>query len=155
MNEFNAYIAPIKATIQAEHREMVGMIRTIEKLLQVVPAQKRWFATTGELERLLFGLQETLEHHFGQEESEGYLDEAVAVLPRVGPRVAQIKSQHPSLLRELTELIVELRRADHTQRDWVQLSQQFGMFAEHLLQHESDENRVLQTAFNEDFDVGL
>lgn len=153
MNEFQDYFYPIKVAIQAEHRALAHAIRAIDQILMQLPKPEQWHEKSEQLNDLLRNLRMRLDQHFHREKADGYLDEAVATLPRLATEVNQIKSQLPILLDELDELLDNSRQGIPTAVAWNRIAEQYRDFALHLLQNEAAENRLLQIGYNEEFDL--
>ena len=98
----------------------------------------------------MHALREHLRCHFEKEEEGGFLEESIARMPRLGPAVAAIMKQHPSLLAELDALIKLLSAGDRSPATWEQASRVYECFAAHMQAHERTENAVVQEGYNED-----
>jgi hypothetical protein len=155
MNDFQDYFYPIKVAIQCEHRELAHSIRVIDQLFPQQSDSESWDEKSKQLNEQLSSLRKRLEQHFHQEETEGYLDEAVCTLPRLSIEANQIKNQHPALLRELDKLLNDSRHVHPNTEAWDRIAEQYRVFAKHVLQHEAAEIHVLQIGYNEDFDLEL
>ena len=151
--DFQDYFYPIKVAIQSEHREVAHSIRAIDQLFEQGAHSEAGNEKTKLLNEHLTSLRERLERHFHQEEMEGYLDEAVATLPRLSSEANQIKNQLLALLGELDELLENSRGMHPTEEAWNQMAKEYRVFAEHVLQHEAAEIRVLQKGYNEELDL--
>lgn len=101
----------------------------------------------------LLGLREHLFRHFCQEENGGHLEESIARIPRLSPAVRAVVAEHPQLLAELDALLERLAVRDIRGEAWAAATTAFATFTEHLLDHERNENDVLQQGYNEDFGI--
>jgi hypothetical protein len=133
----------------AEHRELHARLLDLR-------AEFGRQASPGavELESLrqrLLGLREQLARHFAQEENGGHLEESIARIPRLFPAARAVVAEHPRLLAELDALLERLAVRDIRVVSWTAAADAFSTFTEHLLDHERNENDVLQQGYNEDF----
>jgi hypothetical protein len=99
----------------------------------------------------LRGLREYLAGHFAQEESGGHLEESIARMPRLSAAARAVVAEHPDLLAELDALLQRLSVRDLRHDVWREAAAGFATFTDHLLDHERNENAVLQQGYNEDF----
>ena len=134
--------------VLAEHRELFCQMTAVRSAFadKAAVSQDRVDATLV----TLHALQEHLRCHFEQEEEGGFLEESIARMPRLGPAVAAIMKQHPSLLAELDALIKLLSAGDSSPATWEQASRGYECFAAHMQAHERTENAVVQEGYNED-----
>ena len=86
-----------------------------------------------------------------EEERGGFLEEAVARMPRLGSAMATLVAEHPALLAELDKIIASLPSSGQSAAAWAQARETFAGFADHMLAHERSENAVVQEGYNEDF----
>ena len=133
----------IMGHILAEHRELHAQLVGMRACL----------AAPG---RCVTSLRESLEHlrthlraHFCQEETGGYLEESIARMPRLSAAARTVMAEHPALLAELDDLIGGLEKADSAAA-WDRIAAAAERFAQHLLDHERNENAVVQEGYNED-----
>jgi hypothetical protein len=101
----------------------------------------------------LLGLREYLFRHFSQEEAGGHLEESIARIPRLSPAARAVVAEHPRLLAELDALLERLAVRDIRGEAWTAAADAFAAFTAHLLDHERNENDVLQQGYNEDFGI--
>ena len=140
--EFIAYLTHLRA----EHRRLREFLREIEQ---------HWteheVVRLSELEsrviRKLEGLRAELAHHFEEEESGGCLDEAVARQPSLGQAADRLEQEHPALLKQLGQLIAQLKAASQAIQSLDDAKESFRRFSEQLEAHESAENRILEESF--------
>ncbi len=131
--EFRAYLDHLRL----EHMHLDGSVREIEPL--IIEFRSRRSEVPGRLREL----QNRLLGHFESEEEGGCLEEAIARNPAVAPAVSQATQEHAGLLEEIAQLC-ELAEADR----WSELAASFRDFQQHLKQHEAQEDRILERAFN-------
>ncbi|MFN5757825.1 MAG: hypothetical protein ACK48M_13725 [Planctomycetia bacterium] len=141
--------------VLAEHRELFCQMSAIHAALCGTAAPTRH-----DVERLVAcvsGLREHLRGHFAQEEKGGFLEEAIARMPRLARAATAIMKQHPALLAELDALVLRLREmlapGDISAAAWQQAARDYECFAAHMQAHERSENAVVQEGYNEDLDL--
>jgi len=101
----------------------------------------------------LLGLREHLARHFAQEEHGGHLEESIARIPRLSLAARAVVAEHPRLLADLDALLERLAVRDIRDASWTSAADAFATFTERLLDHERNENDVLQQGYNEDFGI--
>lgn len=134
--------------VLAEHQDLFNRLTAARKAFatEAPPDQDRLAA----LRQGLAALRDHLHEHFTQEERGGFLEEAVARMPRLGSAVAGLVAEHPALLAELDKIIAALPSSEASAAAWQQAGQAFAGFAAHMLAHERSENAVVQEGYNED-----
>ena len=100
--------------------------------------------------RLLQQLNEHAVKHFAHEEEGGYFQEAIAAAPRLANRAEQLEQQHPALAAALAGLLAQAEEGDGSEQCWQALTYRFEDLAQRLRQHEANENKLVQEAFNTD-----
>ena len=133
----------IMGHILAQHRELHDQLVAVRACL----AGPGRCATA--LRAALESLRDHLRAHFRQEEAGGFLEESIARMPRLSAAVRTVMADHPALLAELDDLIAILAKADSAAA-WDQIAAAAERFAHHLLDHERNENAVVQEGYNED-----
>jgi iron-sulfur cluster repair protein YtfE (RIC family) len=138
----------IMGHILAQHRELHELMVAARAAFAVDTASD----TTGrqKAREALETLRDHLREHFAQEERGGFLEESVTRMPRLSARGEAVLREHPELLSELDALIRCLARPDSGAPAWDQATRDFEQFARHLLDHERNENAVVQEGYNED-----
>ncbi|MFM8633407.1 MAG: hemerythrin domain-containing protein [Planctomycetia bacterium] len=140
--------------VLSEHQDLFRRIMAVRHALAAEPPsgddRLAPLASLPSLEHCLRSLRDHLEAHFRQEETGGFLEEAVTRMPRLGPSVAAVIAQHPALLAELDALIASLRSSADSTLAWQQAAHAFETFAANLMAHERSENAVVQEGYNED-----
>ncbi|MEX1027748.1 MAG: hemerythrin domain-containing protein [Candidatus Paceibacterota bacterium] len=140
--EFIAYLTHLRA----EHRRLREFLREIEQTWT-----KQDITRPSELEsqviRKLEGVRAELAHHFTEEESGGCLDEAVARQPSLGHEADRLEREHPALLKQLGQLIAQLKAASQAIQSLDDAKEGFRRFSEQLEAHEFAENRILEESF--------
>jgi hypothetical protein len=138
------------AHIAAEHR---GLERRASQLIQLVRRPVEIFALPEALAELAMQLRELndlLKAHIAQETAGGYLEEAVAQVPRLAAVADAVERQHPDLLREMAVLVARSEKVAPSIDAWTEIGGAVARFAGKLLAHETEESRILQHGFNGD-----
>jgi hypothetical protein len=128
-----------------EHRELERLLHEANELFRgcragTDPSCWRQAAV------MLTNLGDYLRQHFAHEEEGGYLEEAIAHLPRLGPRADELMQQHGPLLCRLAKLEQRLHAARSAEA-WQALTKEFSGLAEALAAHEEAENAIMDEAF--------
>jgi hemerythrin len=130
--------------IRREHealREKLGHIH------QVVTAQE---VRIDEVTSLLLDLRNALAVHFENEEHKGFFDEITTQAPRLNPHIDRLCSEHQEMLNTASEL-ARFASAGGGSDAWRrELNSRFQVFSSQLMHHESEENALLQQAYQED-----
>ena len=134
--------------VLAEHQELFHRLTTARQAFaaETPPGPPE----VASLIACLASLRDHLREHFSQEERGGFLEEAVARMPRLSHAVGAIVAQHPALLAELDKIIVSLPSSVETAASWQEAGQAFAAFTAHMMAHERSENAVVQEGYNED-----
>ncbi len=134
----------------AEHQDLFNRLTAARKAFAAAaqPAADK----LASLEACLTSLRDHLHEHFTQEERGGFLEEAVARIPRLGSAVAGLVAKHPALLTELDKINAALpsSEAEAFAAAWQHTGQAFAGFAAHMMAHERSENALVQEGYNED-----
>ena len=134
--------------VLAEHQDLFNRLTAARKAFATeAPPGREQFAG---LQQGLSALRDHLHEHFTQEERGGFLEEAVARMPRLGSAMATLVAEHPALLAELDKIIASLPSSGQSAAAWAQARETFAGFADHMLAHERSENAVVQEGYNED-----
>jgi iron-sulfur cluster repair protein YtfE (RIC family) len=140
----------IMGHILAEHRELFEQLTALRTMLatESPPGCER----LRELVRAIATLRVHLADHFRQEEMGGFLEEAVARMPRLGSAATDVLGQHPQLLADLDALVAQFGNVDDAPcaEAWRQTHLAFEAFMRHMQAHERAENAVVQQGYNED-----
>ena len=135
--------------IKREHGELKDLLSQVRSVIgeQQPDAQHS--------RQLICDLYERIQSHFHHEEADGYLSEALERAPRLTNQAGRLLDKHETL----SELLGQLR--NHVQRTvptdgprvaawWKELTDQFHDFSNRLLRHETEEDKLVQEAFNRD-----
>ncbi|HUY33527.1 MAG TPA: hemerythrin domain-containing protein [Pirellulales bacterium] len=129
-----------------EHHELRQLVQAIRA---VVRDERPWsHEAVAEVVELLASLETHLHHHFAQEEAGGYLEEVLSLAPRFSDEVAELLRQHPQMLDKTRLVYKTAGRAVHESSAWPQLKRELRELIEALIAHESEENKIVQQAFN-------
>jgi hypothetical protein len=137
-------------SIIAEHRDLQRRCNQLRQLISQPREEAGLTAAIGELSLQAREMRDLLKLHLMREAAGGYLEEAVARVPRLSPEADAVERQHPELLRELAALIEAVKTAKPSLDDWQRIGRTVERFVVKLLAHESAENQILQQGFNED-----
>jgi hypothetical protein len=133
----------IMGHILAQHRDLHAQIVAVRDCLAAAGPR------VGRLRAALDALRNHLRAHFHQEETGGFLEESIARMPRLSAAARGVLDQHPALLAEIDDLIDTLGKPDSA-ASWDRIAADGERFVRHLLEHERNENAVVQAGYNED-----
>jgi iron-sulfur cluster repair protein YtfE (RIC family) len=106
-----------------------------------------------EIIALLQEFEEALALHFSNEEVGGYFADVTSRSPELAEHVGRLAREH----QELRQSAAELRRfalaGSPSMPWWRELASRCHAFSQHLMHHESEENRLLQQAYRQDVGV--
>lgn len=142
----------IMGHILAEHRELHEQITAVRHAFAASPAAVP--DRPAVLHRLITDLRDHLRTHFRQEEAGGFMEESLARMPRLARAARDVISQHPVLLAEIDRLIAQLPASDAPAAAWAQSAAEFDHLTAHILEHERQENAVVEGGYNEDLGLG-
>jgi hypothetical protein len=130
--------------IMQEHDALRDKVRRIHSVLaEPEPAQ-------AESEKLLRDFLTALIVHFSNEENEGFFSEVTTRAPRLSDRAGRLCVEHRELLHEAEELCRFASAGSPSMPWWRELSSRCHDFSKRLMQHESEENKLLQEAHQSD-----
>ncbi|MCG8585124.1 MAG: hemerythrin domain-containing protein [Pirellulales bacterium] len=127
-----------------EHRELLAVTRRIREALDAHRGGKSSLPT------MFSELASHLTAHFAFESEDGYLSEALENAPHLQSQADELESQHPKLLAAVMEMRDLVNREEESDGWWQQLVDRFDSFSEMLIEHERDENRLVQEALDRD-----
>jgi hemerythrin len=131
--------------IKCEHEALRDKLRQIHAVLA-----GREIAAD-EIAVLLREFQSALAVHFSnEEESEGFFESVTAHSPRLAHRAGQLCIEHETLMRKATELCRFASAGSPSMTWWRELSSRCHEFSRQLMQHESEESKLLQQAYQDD-----
>jgi len=138
--------------VLAEHRDLFNLMHCVRSAFAT--ADLPTTTCRSEVRASLRDLRTHLADHFAREEQGGFLEEAVARVPRLAAATRSILSQHPALLAELDRLIADLAMVTEDAEAWRRIGRGFEAFSAHMAAHERSENSVVQEGYNEDLGLG-
>ena len=134
----------------SEHRELFQQLAALRTMLaaESPPGCER----LRELVRAIKTLRGHLADHFRQEETGGFIEEAVARIPRLGSAAKEVLDQHASLLADLDRIVDRFADAGEAPcaEEWRAMHEAFDAFMQRMQAHERAENAVVQQGYNED-----
>lgn len=134
--------------VLAEHRDLFHLLLSVRSALANAgpPTPDR----RSEVLDSMHHLRDHLADHFAKEEQGGFLEEAVARIPRLSAAVQSILGQHPLLLANLDRVIEDLEASPADSGAWARANHDFEAFSARMTAHERSENAVVQSGYNED-----
>ncbi len=134
--------------VLAEHRDLFHLLLSVRSALANAgpPTPDR----RSEVLDSMHHLRDHLADHFAKEEQGGFLEEAVARIPRLSAAVQSILGQHPLLLANLDRVIEDLEASPADSGAWARTNHDFEAFSARMTAHERSENAVVQSGYNED-----
>ena len=133
------------------HQEALQRHRALHDLLaRIDQALETRTGTIAEVSGLLARLGDRLVKHFESEEEGGYFAEALTQAPRLISRANELMAQHPKMTRYGRELAGAADPDQAPDLWWQQTRERFKAFQAELSKHESQENDLLQEAYNRD-----
>jgi hemerythrin len=130
----------------AEHRRLHLLLKQTRGVMahSAGPDESPSFAGA---QQALTRLRDELQRHFAQEEGGGCMDEAVSRCPRLAGDEQQIEAEHPQILAELDQLIVQSQTLSPTPGHQLLVQQAFERLCQRLCDHERDEDSLLAQGF--------
>ncbi len=132
------------ADVEREHAELRQLIGTIQKNL-ADPSRPAAL-----VKNQLTALGQKLEDHFQTEEHGGFFAQITDQAPRLATQADKLCDEHQALLVELLAITDQTQADLRANSTWANLQQAFHAFSKHLMNHESEENEMLQEAYWED-----
>jgi iron-sulfur cluster repair protein YtfE (RIC family) len=130
--------------VEAERADLRDALGAIQKHFSDGPASATWVSEK------LAALGDQLINHFRAEEEGGFFSEVVERDQRFASDAAQLQGEHTAMLGEFQTLLSETRRGANPSEWWDNAKDRFHAFSRQLMRHESDENRLLQSAYWDD-----
>ena len=147
MSEANQTTTSIDSFLEEHHEPM-----------QSIAGLREWckgHSHSGEAEFKEFGkrlkkFRDQLNHHFSEEESDGYLAPVLEVAPRFTDEVAVLQQQHREFLDRLDALAYRVNETGASNEAWDDVCAEFESVLHDLRKHEGAENSIMQSAFDDD-----
>jgi iron-sulfur cluster repair protein YtfE (RIC family) len=142
--------ATTPAAIEKLHQEHDALR---EKLAQIHDVFKGVTPAPEEINSLLHDFEEAVVVHFAREEEDGFFDQVVCHAPSLAGQADRLCVEHRQLRREAAELRRFASCGSASVPWWRELASRCHAFSQKLMQHESAENYLLQTAYRQDVGV--
>ena len=130
--------------IRQEHEELRERIGRIHHAL----AQNE--VCGPDISAMLTELCTALETHFQNEEHDGFFDEITTHDPRLNPDAKRLCKEHQDMLNTATEMARFSSTGADSKARMRELRSRFQAFSKQLMHHESEENALVQQAYQED-----
>jgi iron-sulfur cluster repair protein YtfE (RIC family) len=127
-----------------EHEQLRERIKFLHQRFEARPA------TPDEIVRLLSELRAALATHFNNEECEGFFEQIVTRAPQLSRQALKLTHEHVDMLERLDAIVRAAEIAAAESVIPAELSARFHEFSKTLMHHESEENGMLQSAYQDD-----
>ena len=124
-------------SVVAQHRELKNMVDVLCRTLSKPVDEYELRDEFAKLTNKLVELRDFMEFHLAQEALGGYLEEAVARLPRLGALANEIEREHPELLANINALIKKAADATLSSEEWQEFGEAVVVFVRRLMAHET------------------
>ena len=137
-------VGDINEQIRQQHEQLRDLAHSISQALGVrqLPPD--------EIVRQLSVLRDGLESHFRNEETAGFLEQIAEHAPRLAGRTARLCAEHLEILSETNNLLEQVMQGDGSEGWWCFIEAAFHDFRKRLMEHEREENELLQRAYSDD-----
>lgn len=132
--------------LQLEHQKLEKLLLEVQTALEEWRAHWASQAARNDAQAKSHILADEAKRHFDQEETEGCLEEAACHCPNLSEGVACVRKEHVELKRDLDHLIMLV---DRNHRDVQSIVDEFTRLKHKLMEHEQQENRLVEAAFGE------
>ncbi len=145
----------ISARIEEEHKQLRACMESLVEELEkdIDPARfKEW-----KLDFLLRlrDFQNNLQKHFDLEEEGGYMADIMQVAPQYAFRLENLREEHRKIITDLNHIVSVLKGIDHPSPSGIErLRRRVHDLLELFRQHESEEYRLIQEAYMQDYGQG-
>ena len=141
-------------TLEEQHAEIRELIEQLKRRSSRLSDQDEPKAVGSETLAILQKLEALLDDHFALEEKGKYLASALAIAPRLSETAARLLKQHGELLDQLRGIIQRITEAGPSSPAGSTLEKQIDRFADHLRNHDTAENQLVQAAYFDDHGGG-
>lgn len=132
--------AELAERLRTQHREIKELLGQIATML----AERR--ASVEQVGERLARLGDLLVKHFTLEEHEGYAVDVLRDAPQLLHKANALLAQHPKMAARVQNLVsIGMPRVKPVDW-WTQTRERFDAFVQELLEHERNEDRLLQQA---------
>jgi iron-sulfur cluster repair protein YtfE (RIC family) len=137
-------VGDVNQAIRQEHEQLRALLGEIGQVLTTrhVPIDA--------VVRKLSLLRDQLELHFRHEESEGFFEQIADQAPRLAGRIAKLCVEHLAMLREIDVLLEQAMQGDSSEGWWRFTGAAFHDLSKRLMEHEREENELLQRTYTDD-----
>jgi iron-sulfur cluster repair protein YtfE (RIC family) len=134
----------VQERIRKEHDRLRDLLGLISREM----ASHR--GTPGKLARQLHSLRDQLRTHFVEEEEHGFFEQIADQAPRFIAATEKLTQEHVDMLEKVDLLIGKAEGGDGSDSWWDGLMTAFHDLSRELMQHEHEENELLQKAYSVD-----
>lgn len=134
----------INERIRQEHDRLRGLLGQISREMS---ARKGGAAA---LVRQFQSLRDQLHTHFVEEEDHGFFEQINNQAPRFSSQTNKLCEEHVDMLERVDTLIIQAEQGDGSDDWWSVLVTAFHDLSRELMQHEHEENELLQQAYSDD-----
>jgi hemerythrin len=134
----------------AMHREHETLREKLSRIHDVFTGSD---PSRNEIRKLLEEFEEALVVHFSHEEEDGFFDEVVGYSPASAREADRLCVEHEELRKEAKELYRFATSGSPSMPWWRELAVRCHNFSRKLMLHENAENRLLQTAHQQELGV--
>ncbi len=128
-------------------RDHVRLRSMLEETKQVLIERS---VDISDLHGKLVELNELLVEHFRIEEESGCFSGVISHAPHVSDKVGLLLAEHGEMQVELDRLVEYVAQCEGTPEAWQKIVADFEELNEKLMQHESEENELVQKVFTQD-----
>lgn len=148
MNTENDDRHSIFRDIDVEHNQMRTLLASVHRVLTDRSH------SVGEVVTALESLSEFLRAHFLHEDEGGFFEQITEQAPRLSERAQAVQQEHAALLVDLKSM--QQFAAEGTTEDawWKQLDAEFHRLSKKLMDHEHNEQDLLQRSFTDEIGTG-
>lgn len=150
MNAYPLNEELVLSHLTAEQRHLHVRLQKIQKLFKTEHNELPTPERMKELHRELAELRQELAELYRQEDQGGFLEEAIAQRPSIGPHVMALNQEHEALLAEADRLLIYCQSLPGSQELWQLLGAQYRDLKRKLCKHELQSTLLVQQGFNFD-----
>jgi len=144
MSDPSAKEREIHKRIREEHDRLRNLLGQISREMS---ARK---GTAADLAQQFQSLRDQLHEHFVEEEDHGFFEQITSQAPRFVSQTQKLCDEHVEMLEKVDQLISRAGQGDGSDEWWSGLVGAFHELSRELMQHEHEENDLLQQAYSDD-----
>jgi iron-sulfur cluster repair protein YtfE (RIC family) len=144
MNDLSPSELEIHERIRQEHDRLRDLLGQISREM----SSHRGSAAG--LTRQFRSLRDQLQAHFIEEEDHGFFDQITDHAPRFAGQTQKLCDEHVDMLEKVDKLVTRSGQGDGSDEWWSDLVSAFHDLSRELMQHEHEENDLLQQAYEDD-----